>query len=117
MLFACLWYPVDAVVTPGERHMTDSHHDAVRRENLQRARANGALGANASTLSHPFNGRWTRRHWAHASLFATIGALLAAIVPGFSTAMQAAPKRPCDAAMIAKKPANSPPVVNRFGSR
>ena len=31
-----------------------------------------------------FNGRWTRRQWAHASLFATIGALLAAIVPGFS---------------------------------
>lgn len=35
-----------------------------------------------------FNGRWTRRHWAHASLFATLGALLAAIVPGFSGAMQ-----------------------------
>ena len=32
-----------------------------------------------------FNGRWTRRHWAHASLFATLGALVAAIVPGFST--------------------------------
>jgi len=31
-----------------------------------------------------FNGRWTRRQWAHASLFATIGVLLAAIVPGFS---------------------------------
>ncbi len=35
-----------------------------------------------------FNGRWTRRHWAHASLFATLGALVAAIVPGFSNAMQ-----------------------------
>ena len=31
-----------------------------------------------------FNGRWTRRQWAHASLFATIGALVAAIVPAFS---------------------------------
>jgi len=31
-----------------------------------------------------FNGRWTRRHWAHASLFATLGALLAAIIPAFS---------------------------------
>src|SRR3546814_19286708 len=31
-----------------------------------------------------FNGRWTRRQWAHASLFATLGALLAAIVPAFS---------------------------------
>ena len=36
-----------------------------------------------------FNGRWTRRQWAHASLFATCGALVAAIVPGFSTALQA----------------------------
>jgi murein DD-endopeptidase MepM/ murein hydrolase activator NlpD len=39
-------------------------------------------------LPAAFNGRWTRRHWAHASLFATLGALLAAIVPGFSSAMQ-----------------------------
>jgi murein DD-endopeptidase MepM/ murein hydrolase activator NlpD len=38
-------------------------------------------------LAPAFNGRWTRRHWAHASLFATLGALLAAIVPGFSPAM------------------------------
>ena len=36
-----------------------------------------------------FNGRWTRRHWAHASLFATLGALVAAIVPGFTNAMHA----------------------------
>ncbi len=35
-----------------------------------------------------FNGRWTRRQWAHASLFAMLGALVAAIVPGFSNAMQ-----------------------------
>lgn len=35
-----------------------------------------------------FNGRWTRRQWAHASLFATLGALVAAIVPGFDSAMQ-----------------------------
>ena len=31
-----------------------------------------------------FQGRWTRRQWAHASLFATLGALVAALVPGFS---------------------------------
>jgi murein DD-endopeptidase MepM/ murein hydrolase activator NlpD len=40
-------------------------------------------------LAPAFNGRWTRRHWAHASLFATLGALLAAIIPGFSPAMDA----------------------------
>ena len=71
--------------------MTDSHHDAVRRENLERARANGAQGTSPLAIAHPFNGRWTRRHWAHASLFATIGALLAAIVPGFSSALEATP--------------------------
>jgi murein DD-endopeptidase MepM/ murein hydrolase activator NlpD len=30
-----------------------------------------------------FNGRWSRRQWAHASLFATAAMLAAAIVPGF----------------------------------
>ena len=57
-------------------------------------------GQRLHTPSHPagdritpripagFNGRWTRRQWAHASLFATLGALVAAIVPGFDSAMQ-----------------------------
>jgi murein DD-endopeptidase MepM/ murein hydrolase activator NlpD len=45
----------------------------------------------ARRLPAAFNGRWTRRHWAHASLFATLGALVAAIVPGFSNAL---PTRP-----------------------
>lgn len=34
-----------------------------------------------------FNAHWTRRHWIHATLFATIGALVATIVPGFSNAL------------------------------
>ena len=38
----------------------------------------------ATRLPAAFNGRWTRRQWAHASLFATMGALVAAIVPGLS---------------------------------
>ncbi|WP_434212415.1 peptidoglycan DD-metalloendopeptidase family protein [[Pseudomonas] boreopolis] len=38
-------------------------------------------------LPAAFNERWTRRHWIHASLFATIGALVATIVPGFSNAI------------------------------
>jgi len=41
----------------------------------------------ARRLPSAFNGRWTRRHWAHASLFATLGALVAAIVPGFSNVL------------------------------
>ena len=38
----------------------------------------------ARRLPAGFNGRWTRRQWAHASLFATLAALVAAIVPGFA---------------------------------
>ncbi|QOY62895.1 peptidoglycan DD-metalloendopeptidase family protein [Lysobacter sp. H21R4] len=33
--------------------------------------------------SDGFSGRWSRRQWVQASLFVTIGALVAAIVPGF----------------------------------
>jgi murein DD-endopeptidase MepM/ murein hydrolase activator NlpD len=33
--------------------------------------------------------RWTRRQWIHASLFASIGVMLATIVPGFSSAIEA----------------------------
>jgi murein DD-endopeptidase MepM/ murein hydrolase activator NlpD len=72
--------------------MTDSTSDAVRRGNLERAHANRAQEAATPRFPPAFNGRWTRRHWAHASLFATIGFLAAAIVPGFSTALQATPK-------------------------
>src|SRR5690606_2263938 len=41
--------------------------------------------------ARPFEGRWTRRQWAQASLVATLGMLLAAIVPGFSDATRPAP--------------------------
>src|SRR3954468_6410152 len=44
----------------------------------------------ARRLPAAFNGRWTRRHWAHASLFATLGALVAAIVPGLSPQLSSA---------------------------
>lgn len=36
--------------------------------------------------SEDFNGRWSREHWMLASMFATMGALVVAIVPGFNTA-------------------------------
>lgn len=39
----------------------------------------------ARHLPDGFTGRWTRRHWMQASLFATIGMLVAAIVPGFGS--------------------------------
>jgi murein DD-endopeptidase MepM/ murein hydrolase activator NlpD len=40
----------------------------------------------ARHLSDGFNGRWSRRQWVQASLFATIGMLVASIVPGFGGA-------------------------------
>jgi murein DD-endopeptidase MepM/ murein hydrolase activator NlpD len=49
-----------------------------------------ALHRDTARLPAGFNGRWTRRQWAHASLFATLAALVAAIVPGFSSAPQTA---------------------------
>ena len=66
--------------------MTDSNHDAVRRENLERARVNA--DRSVSSYSFPHGGRWTRRHWAHASVVTTMGVLLAAIVPGFSSVLE-----------------------------
>ena len=39
--------------------------------------------------STPFRGRWSREHWMLASLFATMSAMIVAIVPGFATAMRA----------------------------
>lgn len=38
--------------------------------------------------------RWTRRQWIHASLFLSIGVMLATIVPGFSSATQAPSIKP-----------------------
>ncbi|GAB6196947.1 M23 family metallopeptidase [Lysobacter xanthus] len=49
--------------------------DALREQTLHRP-----VAAHEGT---GFNGRWSRRQWAHASLFATAAMLAAAIVPGF----------------------------------
>ena len=38
--------------------------------------------------------RWTRRQWIHASLFLSIGVMLSAIVPGFSSATRASVATP-----------------------
>ncbi|GAB3512001.1 M23 family metallopeptidase [Pseudoxanthomonas daejeonensis] len=54
-----------------------------------------------------FNTRWTRRHWLHASLFATLGALLATIVPGFSAQLE--PERQANAML----PLVLPPLTVR----
>ncbi|MDQ3057867.1 MAG: peptidoglycan DD-metalloendopeptidase family protein [Pseudomonadota bacterium] len=73
--------------------MKTSGKDGARRQRLELLREAVLRGKVAklqpALQASGFNGRWTRRHWMHASLFATLGALVATIVPGFSTAMQA----------------------------
>ncbi|MFZ5636213.1 MAG: M23 family metallopeptidase [Pseudomonadota bacterium] len=61
----------------------------VRLRNLRQASEQEArqMGPEQGPVSG-FNGRWTRRQWAQASLVATMVALLGAIVPGFATVLQ-----------------------------
>src|SRR5688572_26112674 len=72
--------------------MTASENGTDRRQRLKALRE-AALHrpVPAAQVTHGFNGRWTRRHWAHASLFATLGVLVAAIVPGFGSASNVQP--------------------------
>lgn len=64
--------------------MTPSGPASVRRDRIKKLRE-AALHRPvlARHLSDGFNGRWSRRQWVQASLFATLGMLVAAIVPGF----------------------------------
>ena len=58
-------------------------------------------------LPAAFNERWTRRHWIHASLFATIGVLAATIIPGFSTPIGQEPTSP-----LSSLPLQLPPLTS-----
>jgi len=64
----------------------------VRLGNLRAAAQNianeRASGESADDAGRRGAFRWTRRDWAHASLLATLVALVAALVPGFSNTMQ-----------------------------
>jgi murein DD-endopeptidase MepM/ murein hydrolase activator NlpD len=67
--------------------------DRVRRHRLRVIRA-AALKRKVLARRYPilqggaFKGRWTRRDWLLASLVATLGMLLAALLPGVSQALQ-----------------------------
>ncbi len=65
--------------------MTASSPRDARQQQLRAARAE-ALKRYAR-MPPGFSGRWSRRQWAHASLFASIIALLGALVPGFDHAL------------------------------
>ena len=69
------------------QELDQGRHGRVRRRNLLAIAAQRAP-ALADRIPEGFKGRWTRRHWAHASLFATCGALLLALVPGFDHALE-----------------------------
>ena len=67
--------------------LDQGRHGRVLRRNLLAIAAQRAP-ALVERIPEGFKGRWTRRHWAHASLLATLGALLAALVPGFDHALE-----------------------------
>ena len=66
------------------QRVPSGHHTPVRSPRDRRSQVQLPAGER-------FNGRWTRRQWALASLVATLGMLVAAIVPGFSDATRPAP--------------------------
>jgi len=64
--------------------MTPTDPGTIRRNRLKSLRKTALQRpVVARRLSDGFSGRWSRRQWVQASLFVTIGALGAAIVPGF----------------------------------
>src|SRR5690606_18082294 len=73
---------------PEQTVPSDAQRSArVRLRNL-RELARQAASRQKEAATETIGGRrWARRQWAHASLVATAGALLLAIVPGFNTAV------------------------------
>ncbi len=82
-----LWYatalPLEVKILP----MTAKRPDAARKQRLKMLRRKGLARYVAHHMPDGFNGRWTRREWAHAGVVASIAALLAALVPGLDKAL------------------------------
>lgn len=66
--------------------MSASGSRDIRQDKLRATRAE-ALQRYALRIPTSLNGRWSRRQWAHASLFASILVLLGALVPGLDQAL------------------------------
>ncbi|KRG78009.1 membrane protein [Stenotrophomonas ginsengisoli] len=68
--------------------MTNRNPDALRKQRfkarLSVQHENSLHSRIKQHLPAAFNERWTRRHWIHAGLFASIGIMVATIIPGFS---------------------------------
>ncbi|MDQ3269888.1 MAG: peptidoglycan DD-metalloendopeptidase family protein [Pseudomonadota bacterium] len=65
----------------------------------------------ARHLSDGFNGRWSRRQWVQASLFATLGMMVAAIVPGFGAIQAGSAHAPRHSMLLAL-----PPLPSKAGN-
>ena len=77
------------MTTPESPHSSDAQRSSrVRLDNLRELERQASSQQQIDTGTETVgNRRWSRRQWAHASLAATAGALLLAIVPGFNTAV------------------------------
>ena len=95
--------------------MTATAQATARRERLKLLRE-AALHRPvlARHLSDGFNGRWSRRQWVQASLFATLGMLVAAIVPGFGDTRAASPHMARHSMLLALPPL---PMARSGGER
>ena len=67
--------------------MTVDGVDAGRTKRLRALRAEALRRYASLGIPSALDGRWTRRQWAHAGLFATVMALLGALVPGLDQAL------------------------------
>lgn len=76
-------------MTPLDPASATERNRLVRLSNLDHVAAGEARAAQAAAAApRGFRGRWTRRQWLQASLLGTTAALVCALVPGFSSAMQ-----------------------------
>ncbi len=88
----------------------------VRLRNLRTASEQEArLAAAHSPSSDAFPGRWTRRQWAHASLIATIVALVGAIVPGFANVLEPVPGAQIQTLSLSLPPLSRARQQGQFG--
>ena len=94
--------------------MKDPIADAARHSRVRQLREAALTRHVVSHLPPGFHGRWTHRHWAHASLLAGIAVLCSVLVPGMNHAMARAQPMPL-ASLALPLPQLSSPVQKANG--
>ncbi|MBS0200328.1 MAG: M23 family metallopeptidase [Proteobacteria bacterium] len=94
--------------------MKDPIADAARHSRLRQLREAALTRHVVSRLPASFHGRWTHRHWAHASLLASIVVLCAVLVPGMDHAFARTTNMPL-ASLALPLPQVSQPVPKANG--